>query len=164
MASDHVIRINLASNILGDFNEDFLECLIHHGALDVVKKVKDYSAMSTFSQRAYKTSIILAAGVMKDQFANYYDVVTYLIGREQCIGFMTQEKLDLLLDCIVNCDYGQSQIQMAVGYYERWNKKDRLYPDEFKTLRMWMARIAKIRYDFKKNGWTYPPSWLKVRW
>lgn len=164
MASDHVIRINLASNILGDFNEDFLECLIHHGALDVVQKVKDYSAMSTFTQRAYRTAIILAAGVMRDEFRNYYDVVTYLIGREKCIGFMTQEKLDLLLDCIVNCDYGQMQIENAVCYYERWGKKGRLYPDEFKTLRMWMARIAKIRYNFKKNGWTYPPSWLQVRW
>lgn len=164
MASDHVIRINLASNILGDFNEDFLECLIHHGARNVTQKVNGLSRMSTFAQRAYKTSIILAAGVMKKEFTNYYEVVTYLIGREQCIGFMTQEKLDLLLDCIVNCDYGQSQLLMAVGYYERWGKKGRLYPDEFKTLRMWMTRIAMIRYDFKKNGWTYPPSWLKVRW
>jgi hypothetical protein len=158
------IRINLASNILGDFNEDFLECLIHHGALDVVQKVNDLSGMSTFSQRAYRTSIMLAAGVMRDEFTNYYDVMTYLIGREQCIGFMTPEKLDHLLDSIVNCDYGQSQLQMTVGYYERWNKRDRLSPDEFKTLRMWMTRIARIRYDFKKNGWTYPPDWLQMRW
>jgi hypothetical protein len=107
---------------------------------------------------------MLAAGVMRDEFTNYYDVVTYLIGREQCIGFMTPEKLDHLLDSIVNCDYGQSQLQMTVGYYERWNKRDRLSPDEFKTLRMWMTRIARIRYDFKKNGWTYPPDWLQMRW
>ena len=155
-----VIRINLASNILGDFNEDFLTCFIHHG----VQHLKDYSAMSTFTQRAYRTAIILAAGVMRDKFTNYYDVVTNIIGREQCMGFMTKEKLDLLLDCIVNCDYGQSHLLMAVDYYEHWNKKKYLIPDNMKNLRMWMTRIAKIRYDFKKNGWTYPPDWLQVRW
>lgn len=154
------IRINLASNILGDFNEDILKCFIQHG----VQHLKDYSGMSTFTQRAYRTAIILAAGVMRDQFTNYYDIVTDIIGREQCMGFMTPEKLDLLLDCIVNCDYGQSQLQMTVDYYERWNKKKYLIPDNMKNLRMWMTRIARIRYDFKKNGWTYPPDWLQVRW
>ena len=154
------IRINLASNILGDFNEDILKCFIQHG----VQHLKDYSGMSTFTQRAYRTAIILAAGVMRDQFTNYYDIVTDIIGREQCMGFMTPEKLDLLLDCIVNCDYGQSQLQLTVDYYERWNKKKYLIPDNLKNLRMWMTRIAKIRYDFKKNGWTYPPDWLQVRW
>jgi hypothetical protein len=164
MASDHVIRINLASNILGDFNEDVLECFIHHGARNVVQKMNDFSSMSTFTQRAYRTSIILAAGVMKNEFSNYYDVVTYLIGREQCLGFMTQEKLDLLLDCIVNCDYGQLQLGYIPTYYDRWPKKRNLGHDEMKNINRWFMRLSKIRYDFRKNGWTYPPDWLKVRW
>lgn len=155
-----VIRLNLASNILGDFNEDFLACFIHRG----VEEIKDYSGMSTFTQRAYRTALILAAGVMKGEFANYYNVMSELIGREQCIGFMTEEKMDILLDCIVNSRYGQMQLENAVGYYQRWGKKNRLCPDDAKTLRMWMTRISKIRYDFKKKEWEYPPVWCQVRW
>lgn len=164
MASDHVIRINLASNILGDFNEDFLECFIHHGAIDVIQKVDSLSRMSTFSQRAYRTSIILAAGVMRDEFRNYYDVVTYLIGREKCIGFMTPEKLDHLLDSIVNCEYGQIQIRDSMRYYDRWYKKNYLSPDDMKNLRMWFMRIAKMRRNYEQNGYIAPPSWCELRW
>jgi len=164
MANGKVIRINLASNILGDFNADILECFICGNARNVVQKVMDYSRMSTFTQRAYKTAIILSAAVMREQLAAYYDVVTYLIGREQCIGFMSQEKLDRLLDSILNCDYAQFKLGYVPEYYDRWTMKNKLSPDEMKNLRRWFMRLAKIRRDYQARGCIAYPEWSEVRW
>jgi hypothetical protein len=158
------IRINLASNILGDFNEDILECFIDGKATDVAQKVRDYSRMSAFTQRAYRTSIILAAGVMREQLENYYSVVTFLIGSDMCRGFMTPEKLNSLLDSIVNSDYGQFQLAYVPTYYDRWPKKSSLSPEKMKNLKRWFMRLSKIRRNFQERGYIAYPDWLQVRW
>lgn len=164
MASDKVISLNLASNILGDFNQDFLDCLIDGKATDVKAKVRDYSGMSTFTQRAYKTSIILAAGVMREQLENYYSVVAFLIGSDRCCGFMTSEKLNSLLDSIVNSYEGQLHLADVLMYYDRWPKKSILSPDKMKNLKRWFMRLSKIRRNFQERGCIAYPEWIEVRW